>query len=163
MSFSSIGITTCSNRKRNSQSSIIRTKDDGKSNHCSSVFYFCFVFVYFYHGMSSRDIGRNDYEKFIRSELEINIDQANRLIKYLHLLNKIQSRIVSLSSYWNSHKQILEEKIRHLTNEINQLKTTHVSLFLLFLEKFHSYFHLEFQRLCYGNLSIQRDYSSIKT
>ncbi len=25
-------------------------------------------------------------------------------------------------NYWNSHKQILEEKIRRLTNEINQLK-----------------------------------------
>jgi chromosome segregation ATPase len=27
-----------------------------------------------------------------------------------------------LINYWNSHKQILEEKIRRLTNEINQLK-----------------------------------------
>jgi len=28
-----------------------------------------------------RDIENNDYEKFIRNELEINIDQANKLIK----------------------------------------------------------------------------------
>ncbi len=28
-----------------------------------------------------REIDNHDYEKFIRNELEINIDQANRLIK----------------------------------------------------------------------------------
>jgi hypothetical protein len=29
-----------------------------------------------------REIDNYDYEKFIRNELEINIDQANKLIKY---------------------------------------------------------------------------------
>ena len=39
------------------------------------------VFVVFDQRVFLRDIERNDYEKFIRNELAINIDQANRLIK----------------------------------------------------------------------------------
>ncbi|CAF1006862.1 unnamed protein product [Rotaria sordida] len=52
-----------------------------------------------------KELDNIDYEKLIRNELDINIDQANKLINY--------------SSY---HKKILEEKIQQLTNEINQLK-----------------------------------------
>ncbi|CAF3518967.1 unnamed protein product [Rotaria sp. Silwood1] len=52
-----------------------------------------------------KEIDNINYEKFIRNELDINIDQANKLINHS-----------------NCHKKILEEKIQQLTNEINQLK-----------------------------------------
>ncbi|CAF4188648.1 unnamed protein product [Rotaria sp. Silwood2] len=52
-----------------------------------------------------KEIDNIDYDKFIRNELDINIDQTNKLINYS-----------------NCHKKILEEKIQQLTNDINQLK-----------------------------------------
>jgi hypothetical protein len=39
-------------------------------------------FVFFTKHYSTREIDNTDYEKFIRNELETNIDQANKLIKY---------------------------------------------------------------------------------
>ncbi|CAM4828525.1 unnamed protein product [Rotaria magnacalcarata] len=53
----------------------------------------------------NRELDNVDYENFICHEIEINIDQTNKLIN---------------SS--NCHKKILQEKIQQLTNDINQLR-----------------------------------------
>lgn len=51
-----------------------------------------------------KNVVNPDYEQFLRQELQINLEQANKLI-----------------AFWNSHKENLEEKIRQLTNEVEKL------------------------------------------